>query len=415
MGMLNNMPSLRFPEFSIAWETKKLGEIAQVSAGATPSTLKREYWGGSIRWMNSGELNLKRVIEVENRITEIGLKKSSTKLIPKHSILIGLAGQGKTRGTVAMNMVELCTNQSIASVLPNEEVYYSDYLYHNLDNRYDELRSLSTGDGGRGGLNLQIIKSLVIELPTLPEQQKIATFLTSVDTKLTQLKQKKNLLEQYKKGVMQKIFSQEIRFKDDEGKEFLEWEEKKLGQIGQTYNGLTGKTKENFGQGKPYIQYKQIFDDSKIDILRFEYVEIGENESHNKVLFGDIFFTVSSETPDEIGTASVLLDKVDELYLNSFCFGYRPISFEILSPFFARYLFRSENFRSNIVKLAQGSTRYNMSKVQLMKLEILLPNSAEQNKIANFLSALDEKINHCSAQIEKTEHWKKGLLQQMFC
>ena len=409
------MPSLRFPEFSIAWETKKLGEIAQVSAGATPSTLKREYWGGSIRWMNSGELNLKRVIEVENRITEIGLKKSSTKLIPKHSILIGLAGQGKTRGTVAMNMVELCTNQSIASVLPNEEVYYSDYLYHNLDNRYDELRSLSTGDGGRGGLNLQIIKSLVIELPTLPEQQKIATFLTSVDTKLTQLKQKKNLLEQYKKGVMQKIFSQEIRFKDDEGKEFLEWEEKKLGQIGQTYNGLTGKTKENFGQGKPYIQYKQIFDDSKIDILRFEYVEIGENESHNKVLFGDIFFTVSSETPDEIGTASVLLDKVDELYLNSFCFGYRPISFEILSPFFARYLFRSENFRSNIVKLAQGSTRYNMSKVQLMKLEILLPNSAEQNKIANFLSALDEKINHCSAQIEKTEHWKKGLLQQMFC
>ena len=413
--MLNNMPSLRFPEFSIAWETKKLGEIAQVSAGATPSTLKREYWGGSIRWMNSGELNLKRVIEVENRITEIGLKKSSTKLIPKHSILIGLAGQGKTRGTVAMNMVELCTNQSIASVLPNEEVYYSDYLYHNLDNRYDELRSLSTGDGGRGGLNLQIIKSLVIELPTLPEQQKIATFLTSVDTKLTQLKQKKNLLEQYKKGVMQKIFSQEIRFKDDEGKEFLEWEEKKLGQIGQTYNGLTGKTKENFGQGKPYIQYKQIFDDSKIDILRFEYVEIGENESHNKVLFGDIFFTVSSETPDEIGTASVLLDKVDELYLNSFCFGYRPISFEILSPFFARYLFRSENFRSNIVKLAQGSTRYNMSKVQLMKLEILLPNSAEQNKIANFLSALDEKINHCSAQIEKTEHWKKGLLQQMFC
>ena len=413
--MLNNMPSLRFPEFSIAWETKKLGEIAQVSAGATPSTLKREYWGGSIRWMNSGELNLKRVIEVENRITEIGLKKSSTKLIPKHSILIGLARQGKTRGTVAMNMVELCTNQSIASVLPNEEVYYSDYLYHNLDNRYDELRSLSTGDGGRGGLNLQIIKSLVIELPTLPEQQKIATFLTSVDTKLTQLKQKKNLLEQYKKGVMQKIFSQEIRFKDDEGKEFLEWEEKKLGQIGQTYNGLTGKTKENFGQGKPYIQYKQIFDDSKIDILRFEYVEIGENESHNKVLFGDIFFTVSSETPDEIGTASVLLDKVDELYLNSFCFGYRPISFEILSPFFARYLFRSENFRSNIVKLAQGSTRYNMSKVQLMKLEILLPNSAEQNKIANFLSALDEKINHCSAQIEKTEHWKKGLLQQMFC
>lgn len=103
------------------WEEISISNIAKVQAGGTPSTTNNSYWNGSIRWMNSGELNLKKVYEVENRITELGLKKSSTKLIPKNSILIGLAGQGKTRGTVAINYVELCTNQSIASILPNEK------------------------------------------------------------------------------------------------------------------------------------------------------------------------------------------------------------------------------------------------------------------------------------------------------
>lgn len=213
---------------------------------------------------------------------------------------------------------------------------------------------------------------------------------------------------------MQKLFSQELRFKDENGEDFAEWEEKKLGEVGETYNGLTGKSKENFGQGKPYIQYKQIFDDTKIDISRFDYVEIDGSDKQNKVEFGDIFFTVSSETPDEVGMSSVLLDEVSELYLNSFCFGYRPFSLEILNPFYARFLFRSELFRKEVVLLAQGSTRYNLSKVGMMKIVINLPSPPEQTKIANFLSAIDDKINLCGVQIEKMEGWKKGLLQGMF-
>ena len=98
------------------WESIKLGVLTKIIAGGTPRTTVKEYWNGEIRWMNSGELNLKKVYEVENRITELGLNKSSTSLVPKYSILIGLAGQGKTRGTVAMNMVELCTNQSVAAI-----------------------------------------------------------------------------------------------------------------------------------------------------------------------------------------------------------------------------------------------------------------------------------------------------------
>lgn len=408
-----NKPQLRFSEFEGEWQNKKLGEVADVTAGGTPSTLRRDFWNGDIRWMNSGELNLKRVFEVENRITEKGLKNSSTKFLPKFCIMIGLAGQGKTRGTVAMNMIELCTNQSIGSILPNNK-YISEYLYHNLDNRYEELRGLSTGDGGRGGLNLSIIKSLNFSFPTLPEQTKIANFLTAIDEKIQSLKKKKSLLEDYKKGVMQKLFSQELRFKDENGNDFPDWEEKKLGELGTTYGGLSGKSKENFGIGKPYIQYKQIFDDTKIDISRFELVEIGENENQNKVKFGDVFFTVSSETPNEIGMSSVLLDNIEELYLNSFCFGFRAKSLAELSPFYSQFLFRSEIFRAEIIKLAQGSTRYNMSKIQLLKIEIKLPSFPEQTFIANFLASIDEKIKYTRSEIVKMEQWKKGLLQKMF-
>jgi type I restriction enzyme, S subunit len=188
------------------WIDTTINKIANVYAGATPSTTKNEFWGGEIRWMNSGELNLKRVYEVENRITELGLKSSSTKLLPKFCVLIGLAGQGKTRGTVAMNLVELCTNQSIAAIPPNEKVFDSEFLFHNLDNRYNELRSLSKGDGGRGGLNLQIIKAMVIKLPCLEEQKKISSFLQQIDLKIKYVETQIEQTKQYKKGLLQNMF-----------------------------------------------------------------------------------------------------------------------------------------------------------------------------------------------------------------
>jgi len=203
------VPQWRFPEFRNLgpWTIKTIGQISKnIIAGGTPSTLKSEYWNGLIKWMSSGELNLKRVYEVSGRVTELGLKKSSTKLIPMQCVLIGLAGQGKTRGTVAMNMVDLCVNQSIAAIFPNAKVFDSDFLYHNLDNRYYELRQLSKGDGGRGGLNLQIIKSLIIALPSIDEQQKIANCLSNVDEMITVQIANIEALKQHKIALIQSLF-----------------------------------------------------------------------------------------------------------------------------------------------------------------------------------------------------------------
>ena len=177
---------------------------------------------------------------------------------------------------------------------------------------------------------------------------------------------------------------------------------------------MVGKAGDDFGSGQSYITYKQIFDSSKIDVTKFSFVEIGENEKQNKVRFGDVFFTTSSETPDEVGLCSVLLSEVNNVYLNSFCFGYRISSFEILSPLFAQFIFHSNGFREDVIKLAQGSTRYNISKISFMKTKVQLPCINEQTKIANFLTAIDNKITATQTQLKAVKQYKQGLLQHMF-
>ncbi|MCH8558448.1 MAG: restriction endonuclease subunit S [Balneolia bacterium] len=202
------MPKLRFPEYEGdgEWVEHSIGSIAKVSAGGTPTSTEQKYWGGKIPWMSSGELNLKRVYSVEKTITELGLKESSTKMIPSSCVLIGLAGQGKTRGTAAINNIELCTNQSIAAIHPNQKKFDSEFLFHKIDSMYKTLRRLSTGQGGRGGLNLSIIKEIVIHLPSLNEQQKISSCLSAVDELITAQQEKIEQLKQHKKGLMQGLF-----------------------------------------------------------------------------------------------------------------------------------------------------------------------------------------------------------------
>jgi len=250
--------------------------------------------------------------------------------------------------------------------------------------------------------------------PNPTEQTKIATFLTAVDKRINLLQKKKAELEQYKKGVMQKLFSQTLRFKKEDGSDFEDWEEQSLGQIGNTFNGLTGKTKVDFGKGKPYIQYMQIFSNSRIDTTNFGLVDVGDEENQSKAQFGDVFFTTSSETPNEIGMSSVLTEPMEDVYLNSFCFGYRPNSLDELIPEFSQFFFRSSKVRKEIIKLAQGSTRFNMSKVAFMKLKFDFPKKEEQQKIANFLSSIDKSIENITNQIDDSVIFKKGLLQKMF-
>ncbi|QBZ84181.1 restriction endonuclease subunit S [Hydrogenovibrio crunogenus] len=192
------------------WNVKKIGEFTDCTAGGTPSTSISSYWGGNNPWMSSGELHLKRVFDVSERITNEGLSNSSTKYVPSESVLMGLAGQGKTRGTVAISKIDLCTNQSIAAIFPSSK-HSTEYLFYNLDYRYEELRSLSTGDGGRGGLNLKIIRSLSLPYPSLEEQTTIANALSDVDGLLAELEKLIVKKQAIKTATMQQLLTGKTR------------------------------------------------------------------------------------------------------------------------------------------------------------------------------------------------------------
>lgn len=205
-----------------------------------------------------------------------------------------------------------------------------------------------------------------------------------------------------------------LRF--SEFRDIGEWDERALVSLGQTVSGLTGKSADDFGSGEPYVTYKQVFDSSWIDFAKCGKVVIADNEKQNKLQYGDILFTISSETANEVGFASVLLSAPPEpVYLNSFCFAFRPDNLDSLSPAFARHLFHSSIFRESISTLAQGSTRFNISKKAFLNLKLPIPNAAsEQQKIADCLSSLDDLITAQRQKIDLLKAHKNGLMQQLF-
>ena len=213
-GMMQQLLTgkIRLPGFTGPWTARKIGDFAEVKSGGTPSTAVARYWGGTIRWMSSGEIHNKRVDEVQGRITADGLRESSAQLLPVGTVLMALAGQGKTRGTVAVSRVELSTNQSIAGILPSAE-HDPGFLYYNLDTRYLELRGESAGDGGRGGLNLTIIKKLEVLMPNLVEQRAITSVLTAIDDEIDALERRLASTRRIKQGMMQELLSGRTRLK----------------------------------------------------------------------------------------------------------------------------------------------------------------------------------------------------------
>ena len=395
------VPELRFPDFSESWDSVKLGEITNITAGGTPRTTIAEFWGGNIPWMNSGELNLKKVKDVENRITQKGLNNSSTKLIPEKCILIGLAGQGKTRATAAINLISLCTNQSIAAVFPNEEYFDPLFLFQNIDSRYNEIRNMSTGQSGRGSLNLKIIKSIKVKLPSIQEQQKIASFLSAVDQRIALLEKKKELLEQYKKGVMQKIFSQEVRFKDEHGNEFPDWEYLKANDLfrnhsNKDHNGELPILSASQEHGMIFREDSGIrIQSSESSVKSYKIVEKNDFVISLRSFQGGIDF--SSITGICSPAYIVLKNK-------------KPIDYHFYKHFFKKESF-IHRLSNTVVGIRDGKqiTYDNFS-----SLKIPYPSMIEQMNISSFIDSIEELRERLEHKLDLSKKFKKGLLQKMF-
>ncbi|MFQ7326912.1 MAG: restriction endonuclease subunit S [Streptococcus xiaochunlingii] len=200
------VPEIRLDGFDDEWEIVKLGDNCRIITGGTPRTGVKEFWNPKeIPWMSSGEINKKILNETEEMISYIGLENSSAKWVKQNSVLIALAGQGQTRGRVAINKIPLTTNQSIAAIETNDNIDFL-FLYTDLSRRYDELRLISSGDGTRGGLNKTIISNLELNLPTLEEQQAIGSYFSNLDNLITAHQEKISQLETLKKKLLQDMF-----------------------------------------------------------------------------------------------------------------------------------------------------------------------------------------------------------------
>ena len=407
---LGKYPKLRFKGFSEPFVVRKIGTFAKCYAGATPSTKDRSFWdNGTIPWLSSGEVNKKHIDFTDTYITQKGFENCSTKMVPSGTVVMALAGQGKTRGTVAITNIDLCTNQSLAAIVTDDSVCDLCLLYY-LETQYENLRAVSSGDGTRGGLNLQIISDYPVCLPSIGEQIKIADFFAVLDKKIEKQHTLIETLKKYKRGLLQQIFSRKlIMTVGDES-----WEYIPLGEIGCFFGGLTGKSKEDFDHGdSKFITYMNVYKNTFADETMVTAVDVAPNEKQNTVQYGDILFTQSSETVEEVGLSSVWVHDTTP-YLNSFCMALRPRSLEKYNPYYLGYALRSPKIREAIMKEGQGISRINLAASRIENIPIPIPPAAVQIKIADYLKKWDDRIYANEKTLTELISLKKAFLQSLF-
>lgn len=242
------------------------------------------------------------------------------------------------------------------------------------------------------------------------EQSAIAEALGDVDALLGGLDRLIDKKRDLKQAAMQQLLTGRTRLPGFSG----EWEVKSLGHLGSTFGGLAGKVKADFGDGDArYITFMNVMTNVVIDHNAFERVCVGPSESQNAVRRGDLLFNGSSETPDEVAMCSVLAADFPNLYLNSFCFGFRLQEPAAADSLFLAYYLRSRSGRELIRSLAQGSTRYNISKTALLSAPFRLPSSPEQSAIAGVLSDMDDELAALKARRDKTRDLKQAMMQEL--
>lgn len=295
------------------------------------------------------------------------------------------------------------------------------FIYHFLVQfgleRYDEASSVPT-------LNRNNVHRVKVAFPTLPEQRKIADFLTVVDRRIGQLIQKKALLEDYKNGVMQQLFTQAIRFKDDHGNDYPDWEEKRYDAV-YTFKNTNSYSRDllsyedgevrNIHYGDIHTKFKSNFvlKDELVPFIKPE-VELKRISDDCYLRKGDLVIADASEDYNDIGKCIEIRDLDGEPTLAGLhTFIARPQKGEV-APGFGGYLMQCREVRLKVMTIAQGTKVLGISKTKLCNVLLPIPHPAEQTKIADFLSALDRKIESVATQITETQTFKRGLLQQMF-
>ena len=385
----------QFTGASFTWERKKLGDVAKITPGGTPSKNISNYWyPKEIPWLSSGEINKEIIFSTDDMISKEGFNNSSAKWIKQDSVLIALAGQGKTRGKVAINRIPLTTNQSIAGIEPSNEVYYK-FLYHQLTKDYLKLRLVSSGDGSRGGLNKKLLNDYAVNLSSIDEQHKLGILLSRIDNTLQLHERKCEELTLIKKALLQKLFPKkeevrpEVRYKNFSDA----WEQRKLGEVVNFLDTLR-KPLEGAKRVKgpyPYYGASGIVDYVDGYLFDEELILLSEDGANITERNYPVCFLASGKYWVN-NHAHVL--KIKEDNDNNFICN----SLE----------------RKDYTKYNTGMAMPKLNKETCKGIPIMCPNYDEQKKIGNYFRKFDTLIALHQRKLEKLKQLKKFLLQNMF-
>jgi len=407
--ILSNVPKLRFGEFEGEWEKSTLkqllNKLIDCEHKTAPYIESSKYYVIRTNNVKDGRLHYGDM----KYTTEAGFNEWTKRDVPSIGDILFTREAPAGESCLVPKNKMICLGQRMVSLKPNLKKVKSSFLLWYLQSNIGRKKIQNFIIGTTvTRINIKDIYRVNISFSTLTEQEKIATFLTSIDKKTEQLTQKKTLLESYKKGVMQKIFSQELRFKRDDGGVFEDWEEKKLGDIAI------------FSKGKG-ISKSDIIENGKIECIRYGELYTHYNETisdiksstnldiENLILsqYNDVIIPASGETQIDIATASCVLK--DNIALSG---DLNIIRTNENGVFLSYYLNSFKRF--DIARLAQGVSVVHLYTSQLKQLKLNLPQMEEQQKISNFLTSIDQKITQTTQQIEAMKSFKKGLLQQMF-
>lgn len=390
------------------WECQILDELAKRGSGHTPNKKIPEYWNGSIKWISLRDSDVLDNLFIEDtalKISKKGLDNSSAVLHPAGTVVLSRdAGVGKS----AIMKYEMAVSQHFMAWQCNSYLN-NKFLYFYLQSKKNEFERIAMGSTIKT-IGLPYFKELKIPKPSIEEQQAIAEALSDADALIESLEQLIAKKCQIKQGAMQDLLTGQRRLPGFSG----EWGLKKLKDLGSTYGGLTGKTKFDFGEGSShYITFMNVMSNVVVDDEIFELVNISENESQNRVMMGDLLFNGSSETPEELGFCSVVSKPLKNVYLNSFCFGFRFKEVNKSCGLYFAYFFRSKEGRELLKSLAQGATRYNLSKTSLLNLSFRIPSLDEQIAIADVLSELDAEVSMIQSRLSKARQIKQSMMQEL--
>ncbi len=384
------VPKLRFKEFKEHWKENKLGNIATFYNSKRVALTASDREKGEYPYYGaSGIIDYVKDFIFEGEYILLG--EDGANIVMRNSRLVFLAKGKFWLNNHAHIFQSKDSNAFLCEAL--ERINYTKY---------------NTGTA-QPKLNSEVVKKLKLNLPSSAEQQKIASFLSAVDEKLQQLKKKKELLEEYKIGVMQKIFSKELRFKDEFGNNYPNWEKKRLNEVfhSKKGSGLSGKNIVSDGK-KKCILYGALY--TKYDEVIDEVIESTNEDGKVKSQIGDILVPASTTTTG-IDLANFTALNQEEILLGGDITILRFIN-KGSNIYWAHYLTHYKKYK--VAAFAQGSTIVHIYFSHFGKIQIEEPSLKEQQKIANFLSSIDKKIDLVSTQIENTKTFKKGLLQQMF-